>query len=227
VVFDINKAAEMSKLLMSICCCNGTDEEDEQYLVLNHDQDEADGPFRQQTQQINPTDFPSATNGHAVGGNRLTPPSSVNDQTKTREQQEADLLNKILHHAQESIIDVSHIDENSSDNIDVSQRSRAYSEALRKHDAKRKSNRNEDDSNSLGFLITDSSAESSSSNRPQHIQSDEISLILKTSEIFGEAVKSSLGIQPTETLVAYMSMDWLDILLFFAQIFMQFSGCAH
>lgn len=41
----------------------------------------------------------------------------------------------------QSIIDVSHVDENGPD-IDVSQRSRAYTEALRKHDAKRKSNRN-------------------------------------------------------------------------------------
>lgn len=64
-----------------------------------------------------------------------------------------------------------------------------------------------DESNLLGFLITDSSSSSAESSRPQHIQSDEISLILKTSEIFGEAVKSGLGIQPTETLVAFMSLD--------------------
>lgn len=79
-------------------------------------------------------------NGNGTIGNRLTPPNS--DQLKTREQREEELLNKILHHAQESIIDVAHIDDNSNDNIDLSQRSRAYSEAVRKHDAKRKSNRN-------------------------------------------------------------------------------------
>jgi hypothetical protein len=56
----------------------------------------------------------------------------------------------------------------------------------------------------LGFLITDSGADSG---HPQHIQTDEINLIMKTSEMFGEAVKSGLGIKPTETLVAYMSMD--------------------
>jgi magnesium-transporting ATPase (P-type) len=59
----------------------------------------------------------------------------------------------------------------------------------------------------LGFLITDSAADSSSSNRPQHIQPDEIALITQTSKLFGEAVKSELGIKPTEKLVAYMSFD--------------------
>ncbi|KAI6190182.1 28S ribosomal protein S23, mitochondrial [Aphelenchoides bicaudatus] len=200
----------MSRFLLSICCCKASEEEDEQYLVLNHDQDEPDNT--PQT-QVNPIEYTNNINGHAVG-NRLTPPDSNGEQTKTREQQEEDLLNRILHHAQESIIDVSHIDDNSSADIDVSQRARAYSEALRKLESKR-SNKN-DDSNQLSFLITDSSADSSSSSRPQHIQTDEINLILETSKMFGDAVKSGLGIQPTESLIAYISALCQKIAIIYA-----------
>ena len=93
---------------------------------------------------------------------------------------------------------------------------------MRKHEAKRKTSKEGatnklakylleyarilDDSNILGFLIGDSNSEPHR-HVPHHIPQEELSLILQTSELFVEAVNTSLGIQPTEQLVAYMSMD--------------------
>lgn len=64
--------------------------------------------------------------------------------------------------------------------------------------------------------------------RNQNIQQDEVSLILNTSEMFSEAIKSDIGIEPTETLIAYISIDWPfppgSCVIFNAKTFIHFSG---
>lgn len=46
--FNDQNSRQMSSLLMLFCCCKTGENDDEQYLITNHDQDEADS--RPQTQ---------------------------------------------------------------------------------------------------------------------------------------------------------------------------------
>ncbi|KAI6185321.1 hypothetical protein M3Y98_00010100 [Aphelenchoides besseyi] len=191
----------MDKFIKLVCCCKTSNEDDEHYLVVNQDQEDGDAhAFPQNNTHNTEVDFSI----EQPPGNRLSSPED-GAQPKSNEQEEEDLLNKILHRAQESIIDVSHIDENSAD-IDVAQRARAYSEVLRKHDIKHRSE-HPDESNLLGYLIIDSNGQAVIRGERMRIIRSEVDMIVEMSDQFDKALNNSLGIKPTETLVAYMSMD--------------------
>lgn len=88
----------------------------------------------------------------------------------------------------------------------MTQRSRAYSEAIRKHDAKKK--KGADDAAPLGHLIVDSGAQSHQLLTSTNLPIADINLIINTVNQFTEATKTDVGIHPKEQLVVYM--DDLD-----------------
>ncbi|CAD5232079.1 unnamed protein product [Bursaphelenchus xylophilus] len=182
--------------ILKVCCCTTDEEEDESYLIRN---DETDDIFR--SESVNVPTQNSAGNGVSAG-NRLTPTFPGNNSARSREQNEAALIHRILNTAQERIIDVN-LDDNVGE-IDITQRSRAYSEAVRKHDAKRK--KNGEEAAPLGHILLDTG------NQPKafvnHVTAVDVQLLNHVSDIFSEAVRSDIGIRPGEQLVVYM--DQLD-----------------
>ncbi|KAI6216718.1 Ribosomal protein S23 domain containing protein [Aphelenchoides fujianensis] len=188
----------MNPVLRFICCCKSPDEDEEQYLVINQDQEDGDATFPQN--HVHASDGSSA-NLHPVG-NRLSPPDEAAAPQKTTEQEEEDLLNKILHRAQESIIDVSHIEENNSD-LDVAQRARAYTEAIRKHDAKIKVT-DPDQNNLFGYLIDDSNGYAIQKANEASIAVHDSTEVVHYSEVFDQIVKMTMKLKPSETLVAFI-----------------------
>ncbi|CAD5224284.1 unnamed protein product [Bursaphelenchus okinawaensis] len=184
--------------LKKFCCCITDGEDDESYLIRN---EETDDIFRSESVNV-PSQ--NATGNGIPAGNRLTPPYSVGESVRSREQNEAALIHRILNTAQERIIDVN-LDDNVGE-VDVTQRSRAYSEAVRKHDGKKK--KNSDDSAPLGHVLLDVGGQANQSNlNASNVTVNDVQLLNQVSEALSEAVRSDVGICPGEELVAYMDLD--------------------
>nr|CAD2204166.1 unnamed protein product [Meloidogyne enterolobii] len=145
---------------------------------------------------------------------------------RSREEEEEELMNRILDRTQQSIIDVTNLENNSLD-IDMIQRSRLYVEAVKRHDAllerkKAPPTTAEKDSSDahhnnhhlvspLSGLLTNLNNNSTKtfldSTQCSQCNQEELNLLNKATELFMDAHNLGTQIECKEELIVYMSLD--------------------
>ncbi|KAF7638508.1 hypothetical protein Mgra_00002186 [Meloidogyne graminicola] len=141
---------------------------------------------------------------------------------RSREEEEEELMNRILDRTQQSIIDVTNLENNSLD-IDMIQRSRLYLEAVKRHDTllerKKAPPTNTTDNSSfdahrvspLSGLFSNIGNNSTKalldSSQCTPCNQEELSLLNRATELFMEAHNLGTQIECKEELIVYMSLD--------------------
>nr|CAD2148068.1 unnamed protein product [Meloidogyne enterolobii] len=142
---------------------------------------------------------------------------------RSREEEEEELMNRILDRTQQSIIDVTNLENNSLD-IDMIQRSRLYVEAVKRHDAllerKKAPSTTTDSSDAhhnhhlvspLSGLLTNLNNNSTKtfldSTQCSQCNQEELNLLNKATELFMDAHNLGTQIECKEELIVYMSLD--------------------
>ncbi|KAL7073440.1 hypothetical protein ACQ4LE_007216 [Meloidogyne hapla] len=139
---------------------------------------------------------------------------------RSREEEEEELMNRILDRTQQSIIDVTNLENNSLD-IDMIQRSRLYVEAVKRHDAlleRKKAPPPTTDSSSdvhrvsplsglLANLSNNSTKTFLDSTQCNQCNSEELTLLNKATDLFMDAHNLGTQIECKEELIVYMSLD--------------------
>ncbi|KAI3422168.1 hypothetical protein GPALN_012701 [Globodera pallida] len=195
--------------LRKYCCCKGNAAMDYERLV-------AGGGQGEEYTAANSNGAATFTGSARAGVSE----SGTVSQSRSREEEEEELMNKILDRTQQSIIDVTNL-ENGSLDFDLVQRSRLYSEAVKRHDSATERRR--------GLLSMDGGADSDVSHvtaapfllanvgslavellthhiGPQMTR-DELALLSRVGELFLDAHKLGAQIECKDELIVYMSWD--------------------
>ncbi|KAI1719622.1 hypothetical protein Ddc_08843 [Ditylenchus destructor] len=197
--------------LWDLCCCKGIcrsgDEDDNERLIRNDDYGDEYTRTTVTTRHLN-NGVGSIAGVGTSRGNDIP----VQPQTKVQQEVEDDPLSRIVDRTQQSIINISNLDNNIMD-IDVSKRARLYSEAVKRHDAlidRRKPSVNADDAvTDTKLIITPSTSATDILAQPlsEKITQDELAILHKTAELFTNTYQAGPQIECKEELIAYMSLD--------------------
>ncbi|KAL3079400.1 hypothetical protein niasHT_036389 [Heterodera trifolii] len=193
------------QMLRKYCCCKGTSSMDYARLVT-------DGGQTDEYTAAN-SNGATALSGSLRAG--ISESGSVGH-SRSREEEEEELMNKILDRTQQCIIDVTNLDNGSLD-FDLVQRSRLYSEAVKRHDAVNERRRGLLSNDGGGDGITAAVPSLLVSLGPFAIESlsrhvspatrDELAFISRIGENFLDAHRLGAQIECNEELIVYMSWD--------------------
>lgn len=191
-------------ILGKFCCCKGSATADREGLLNS-------GGYNEETYNI-PNGSSSAT--YASSSRTALSDRNLQSQTRSREEEEEDLMNKILDRTQQSIIDVTNLENNSLD-IDMLQRSRFYAEAVKRHDLLTERRTGLTAASDQELAAQPSLLTNMSTRAPELLANpsviactrEELDLLNRVSDHFLDAHRSGTQIECKEELIVYMSLD--------------------